>query len=165
VAASSAGADSIGQCPVGRSKRRHGGWLRNARVGTPASSKARKSLQTITTRSISGPGSPDNFDPVSHLTTSLAQTPYPWQVEVLINGPIDEIARRLPRTVAILTPPQPTGVLMHARVQRLDGVAHLLASLEWPFTIHSPDELRQALKDLAHQLATAAARRPQETPQ
>ncbi|GHJ47057.1 transcriptional regulator [Catellatospora sp. TT07R-123] len=106
---------------------------------------------------------PDNFDPVSHLTTSLAQTPYPWQVEVLINGPIDEIARRLPRTVAILTP-QPTGVLMHARVQRLDGMAHLLASLEWPFTIHSPDELRQALKDLAQQLATAATRRPQETP-
>ncbi len=39
MSASSAGADSIGQCPVDRSKRRHGAWLRNASIGTPASSR------------------------------------------------------------------------------------------------------------------------------
>ncbi|MFF7603208.1 helix-turn-helix transcriptional regulator [Streptomyces mirabilis] len=102
---------------------------------------------------------PDGFDPVAHLTATLAQGPYRWQVEVTIHGPLDEIARRLPRTAVTLTA-QPIGVLMQARAERLDGMAHLLASLEWPFTIHSPDELRQALKDLAGQLAAAAERQP-----
>jgi hypothetical protein len=37
-------------------------------------------------------------------------------------------------------------------------MARLLASLEWPFTIRRPDELRQALKDLAGQLTAAAGR-------
>jgi hypothetical protein len=54
---------------------------------------------------------------------------------------------------------------MHARAERLDGMAHLLASLEWPFTIHHPDELRQALKNLADQLSAAAQREPDELPQ
>ena len=103
---------------------------------------------------------PAGFDPVTHLTAALAQTPYRWQVEVLIDGPLGDIARRLPSSVATLTA-QPGGVLMRARVERLDGMAHLLASLEWPFTIRSPDELRQALKDLASHLTAAAERQPE----
>ncbi|MEU8786635.1 YafY family protein [Streptomyces sp. NPDC048637] len=106
---------------------------------------------------------PDGFDPVTHLTASLARTPAPWPVEVLIEGPIDDIARRLPPTIATLTA-APTGVLMRAQAARLDSVARLLASLEWPFTIHSPDQLRQSLKDLAQQLTAAAERPPRDTP-
>ncbi|MFE2915561.1 helix-turn-helix transcriptional regulator [Kitasatospora indigofera] len=106
---------------------------------------------------------PDGFDPVAHLTATLAHGPYRWQVEVTIHGPLDEIARRLPSTAITLTA-QPAGVLLQARAERLDGMAHLLASLEWPFTIHSPDELRQALKDLAGQLAAAAERQPGALP-
>ncbi|MFF4653317.1 helix-turn-helix transcriptional regulator [Streptomyces sp. NPDC001380] len=102
---------------------------------------------------------PDGFDPVAHLTATLAQGPYRWQVEVTIHGPLDEIARRLPRTAVTLTA-RPAGVLMQARAERLDGMAHVLASLEWPFTVHGPDELRQALKDLAGRLAAAAERQP-----
>ncbi|MER6406931.1 YafY family protein [Streptomyces viridosporus] len=107
---------------------------------------------------------PDGFDPVAHLTSTLAQGSYRWQVEVTIHGPLDEIARRLPSSAVTLTA-QPTGVLMHARAERLDGMAHMLASLEWPFTIHQPDELRQALKNLAAQLTAAAQREPEELPQ
>ncbi|GAA0352508.1 YafY family transcriptional regulator [Actinoallomurus spadix] len=98
---------------------------------------------------------PDGFDPVTHLTSTLAQGSYRWQVEVTIHGPLDAVARRLPRSGVTLTP-QPTGVLVHARAERLDGMAHMLASLEWPFTIHHPDELRGALKNLADRLAAAA---------
>ena len=106
---------------------------------------------------------PDGFDPVDHLTSTLAQAPFRWQVEVMIHGPLDEIARRLPRSAAILTA-HPTGVLMRAHAERLDGMAHMLASLEWPFTIHRPDELRPALKDLANRLVEAAERPVGETP-
>lgn len=106
---------------------------------------------------------PDGFDPVAHLTSTLAQGSYRWQVDVLIHGPFGEIARRLPRSAVTLTA-RSTGVLMRARAERLDGMAHLLASLEWPFTINAPDELRQALRDLAHQLTAAADRPPGEPP-
>jgi hypothetical protein len=37
-------------------------------------------------------------------------------------------------------------------------MARLLASLEWPFTIHRPDELRTALEELAQRLSAMAAR-------
>lgn len=107
---------------------------------------------------------PDGLDPVAHLTSTLAQGPYRWQVEVTIHGPLDEIARRLPRSAFTLTA-QPSGVLMHARAERLDGMAHLLASLEWPFAVHHPDEPRQALKNLADQLTAAAERGPVQLPQ
>ncbi|WP_405009152.1 helix-turn-helix transcriptional regulator [Kitasatospora sp. NBC_01539] len=127
--------------------------LRTFRIDRIASVTPRP--QTFTT--------PDGFDPVAHLTAALAQGPYRWQVEVTIHGPLDEIARRLPGTAVTLTA-QPVGVLMRAQAERLDGMAHLLASLEWPFTIHSPDELRQALKDLAGQLAAAAERQPGALP-
>ncbi|MGW1978001.1 helix-turn-helix transcriptional regulator [Streptomyces sp. NPDC001889] len=106
---------------------------------------------------------PVGFDPVAHLTSTLAQGAYRWEVEVTIHGPLDEVARRLPRSAVTLTA-QPAGVLMRARADRLDGMAHLLASLEWPFTIHHPDELRQALKDLADLLTAAAQRQPEEPP-
>ncbi|MFD8222492.1 helix-turn-helix transcriptional regulator [Streptomyces sp. NPDC059697] len=104
---------------------------------------------------------PNDFDPVAHLTSTLAQGPYRWQVEVMIHGPLDEIARRLPNSAVTLTA-QPAGVLMHARAERLDGMAHMLASLEWPFTIHHPDELRPALKNHAAKLAEAAERTAEE---
>ncbi|WP_182881183.1 helix-turn-helix transcriptional regulator [Microbispora sp. H10949] len=100
---------------------------------------------------------PDGFDPVAHLTSTLAQAPYRWQVQVTIHGPLDEVARRLPRSAVTLTAGT-SGVLMHARAERLDGMAHMLASLEWPFTIHQPDELRQELRNLADRLTQAAER-------
>jgi predicted DNA-binding transcriptional regulator YafY len=104
---------------------------------------------------------PDDFDPVAHLTSTLAQGSYRWQVEVMIHGPLDAIARRLSSAAVTLTA-QPAGVLMRVQAERLDGMAHLLASLEWPFTIHHPDELRGALTDLADRLAATAQRVPDE---
>ncbi|GGM22980.1 transcriptional regulator [Micromonospora sonchi] len=132
---------------VGRDHRHDS--LRTFRIDRIASVTTR--TQTFT--------APDDFDPVTHLTSALAQVPYRWDVEVLIHGPLDDVARRLPRSAVTLTA-DTGGVLMRARAERLDGMAHLLASLEWPFTIHRPDELRQALKNLADQLAAAAERAP-----
>jgi predicted DNA-binding transcriptional regulator YafY len=102
---------------------------------------------------------PDGFDAAEHVTSALAQVPYRWDVEVAIHGPFEAITRRVPRSAATLAP-DPTGVIMRARADRLDGMAHLLASLEWPFTIHRPDELRHALQKLADQLSDAAQRKP-----
>lgn len=99
---------------------------------------------------------PADFDPVAQVASSLAGAPYRWEVEVLIDGPAEDIARQLPRTVATLTP-RPGGVVLHARAERLDGMARLLACLEWPFTIRRPAELRTELAALASRLAEAAS--------
>ena len=136
---------------VGRDHRHDS--LRTFRIDRIASVAARTQAFTA----------PDGFDPVTYLASALARVPYRWDVEVLIHGPLDDIARRLPRSAATLTA-DTAGVVMHARAERLDGMAHLLASLEWPFTIRRPGELRQALKDLAGQLTAAAERAPGQPP-
>lgn len=123
------------------------GTLRTFRIDRITSVVPRPSTFTV----------PGDFDPVAHVASSLVRAPFRWEVEVLIDGPLDEVARRLPMTTAALTP-QPDGVLMIARAERLDGMAQLLASLGWPFTIHRPDELRDALKELAQRLSVLAER-------
>jgi predicted DNA-binding transcriptional regulator YafY len=136
---------------VGRDHRHDS--LRTFRIDRIASVAARTQAFTA----------PDGFDPVTYLASALARVPYRWDVEVLIHGPLGDIARRLPRSAVTLTA-DTAGVVMHARAERLDGMAHLLASLEWPFTIRRPGELRQALRNLAGQLTAAAERAPGQPP-
>jgi predicted DNA-binding transcriptional regulator YafY len=98
---------------------------------------------------------PDGFDPVSHVTRSLAAVPYTWQVEVLLETDPAQARRRIPATVGELTETA-DGVLLRARAERLDGMAVLLAGLGWPFTVVGPAELRQAVAEYAARLAEYA---------
>jgi predicted DNA-binding transcriptional regulator YafY len=102
---------------------------------------------------------PDGFDPVGHVTRSLARVPYSWEVEVLLDTDLAQARRRVPASVAELTE-SPDGVLMRARAEHLDGMAQLLAGLGWAFTILRPDELRAAVTGCAARLAELANRRP-----
>ncbi|MEV7416036.1 YafY family protein [Streptomyces sp. NPDC089919] len=106
---------------------------------------------------------PDGFDPAAHLAATLAGGSYRWEVAVTVHGPADQIARRLAGAALTLTAGA-DGVLLRARAERLDGMARLLASLEWPFTIDRPEELRPALKSVAAELARAADRRADDPP-
>ena len=65
---------------------------------------------------------PDGFDAVAHVTRSLARVPWKWEVEVLLDLPVDEAARRIPATLAELVD-DPDGTLLRMRVglARLDG--------------------------------------------
>ncbi|MFL6076083.1 MAG: helix-turn-helix transcriptional regulator [Mycobacteriales bacterium] len=100
---------------------------------------------------------PAGFDPVAHVTESLAGVPYTWEVEVLLEATLAEARRRFPATAGTVTGTE-GGVLLRARAERLDGMAALLAGLGWPFTIRRPDELRTAVADLANRLLAQAAR-------
>lgn len=101
---------------------------------------------------------PDGFDPVRHVTRSLASGAYSWDIEVLLETDVAQARRRIPESAAELTETA-DGVLLRARADRLDGAAQLLAGLGCPFTIVRPDELRRAVADRAAAL-TAYARRP-----
>jgi predicted DNA-binding transcriptional regulator YafY len=99
-----------------------------------------------------GTAPPAGFDPVGTVVASIASVPWATAVEVLLHAPAEEVRARLPRTAGTLEA-HPGGTLLRARAQRLDGMATMLAGLGWRFTVHSPDELRTAVRELARRLA------------
>jgi predicted DNA-binding transcriptional regulator YafY len=101
---------------------------------------------------------PEGFDPVGHVTRSLATVADRWEVEVLLETDATQARRRIPDAAAELTETA-DGVLLRIRADRLDSVAQLLAGLGCPFTIVRPDQLRRAVTDRAAQLTSYAQRR------
>jgi predicted DNA-binding transcriptional regulator YafY len=116
------------------------------------------------------PGSfepPAGLDPVQHVLSGLATTPYRHEVTLSIQGTIEQIRARLPASVAIVQELPTAGgadlqterwfrVELHA--ERLDWLPPLLASLDRPFVVERPDELRDRIAALADRLATSARR-------
>jgi len=98
---------------------------------------------------------PDGFDAVAHVSRSLASVPWPWEVEVLLELPFEEAARRLPRTLVELADAD-GGTLLRMRVASLDWAASMLAGLGCGFTIRRPKELRASMRELAERLARSA---------
>ena len=116
------------------------------------------------------PGSfepPAGFDPAQHVLSGLARTPYRHEVTLTIQGTIEQIRARLPASVATVQELPAAGgadpqterwfrVELHA--ERLDWLPPLLASLDRPFAVERPDELRDLIAALARRLATSARR-------
>jgi predicted DNA-binding transcriptional regulator YafY len=98
---------------------------------------------------------PEEFDAVAYVTRSLASVPWKWEVEVLLDAPVDEVARRIPATLAELVD-IPECKLLRMRVSSLDWMATVLAGLECGFAIRQPDELRASVRALAERLAAHA---------
>lgn len=98
---------------------------------------------------------PDGFDAVSYVSTSLARTPWRWEVEVVLDLSFDDAARRVPATLAELVE-QGGGTLLRIRVGSLDWAASMLAGLGCGFTIRRPDELRASVRAVADRLAASA---------
>ena len=98
---------------------------------------------------------PAGFDAVAYVSTSLARTPWRWEVEVLLDLPFDEAARRVPATLAELVEAE-GGTLLRIRVGSLDWAASVLAGLGCGFTIVGPEELRTSIRALASRLAASA---------
>ena len=95
---------------------------------------------------------PEGFDAVGHVSLSLARVPWTWEVEVLLDLPVDEAAGRLPPTLAELA--QSDGqTLLRMRVNSLDWMAGVLARLGCDFTIRTPHELRASVQALAGRLS------------
>lgn len=118
------------------------------------------------------PGSfepPEGFDPAKHVLSGLATVPYQHEVTLRIQATTAQIRARLPASVAIIEELPPADgadsgtepwLRVELRAQRLDWVPPVLASLDRPFLVERPDELRHLIAALADRLATAARAKP-----
>jgi predicted DNA-binding transcriptional regulator YafY len=103
---------------------------------------------------------PAGFDPVEQVTRGLAQVPYAWEVEVLLDADLAAARRRIPPSMGTLAQ-APDGVLLRLRAEHLGGVPPMLAGLGLGFTILHPEELRAELVAYAAQLTSHARRTPE----
>jgi predicted DNA-binding transcriptional regulator YafY len=99
---------------------------------------------------------PDGFDALEHVTRSLAQVPWPWEVDVLLDLPLDDARRRLPGTLAELAD-EGGKTALRMRVSSLDWAASLLAGLGCAFSVRAPEELRISVAELSQRLAQWSA--------
>ena len=118
------------------------------------------------------PGSfepPAGLDPAQRVLAGFADAPYRHEVTLRIQGTVEQIRARLPASVATVTePPAPSRadalterwLRVELRAERLDWLPTVLASLDRPFTIERPDELRGLVVALADRLVTSAQRSP-----
>ncbi|RSN64839.1 helix-turn-helix transcriptional regulator [Actinomadura sp. WAC 06369] len=106
--------------------------------------------------------------PAERLLTSFAAAEYRHTVTLRIHGTVEQIRTRLPATIATIEEHDPaTGeresagerwLRVRLRVERLDWLPPVLASLDRPFAIERPDELRDLVAALAERLASSARR-------
>ncbi|MER7704545.1 YafY family protein [Kitasatospora sp. NPDC097605] len=95
---------------------------------------------------------PADVDPVQRVLESLASVPWTHEVEVVLGTTLAEARHRIPPTAGTVTANGDGRVLFRARAEQLDGMAVMLAGLGWPFTVRSPDALRDELRALAARL-------------
>jgi predicted DNA-binding transcriptional regulator YafY len=118
------------------------------------------------------PGSfepPAGIDPAQRVLSGLATAPYRHHVVLRVQGSAEHVRARLPASIALVedSPPawsasgESTGWLrVDIRAERLDWLPALLASLDLPFVIEQPEELRGLVVALAGRLAAAAGELP-----
>ena len=99
---------------------------------------------------------PADFDPVQHVTRSLAAVPYAHEIEVVLATTLANAQRRIPPTVATLAETE-GGVLLTGRAEHLPGLAAMLAGLGWPFTVRRPAALRNEVRALSDRLRAWSA--------
>lgn len=114
------------------------------------------------------PGSfeaPVDHGPAQRVVSGFATAEYRHEVTLRIHGTIEQIRARLPASVASLEEYSPvTGedraterwLRVELRVEQLDWLPPVLASLDRPFVIERPDELRDLVSALAARLASYA---------
>jgi predicted DNA-binding transcriptional regulator YafY len=105
------------------------------------------------------PGSfdpPESFDPAQRLLTGLATAPHRYEVTLRIQGTAEQIRPRLPASVAVVEPLGEGWSRVGLRVERLDWLPGVLASLDLPFVVERPDELRDRVTALAERLLRSA---------
>ncbi|NUO99914.1 MAG: YafY family transcriptional regulator [Nonomuraea sp.] len=111
------------------------------------------------------PGSfepPEGPEPAERVLSGFATAAYRHEVTLRIQGTVEQIRARLPASVARVEECGPAAgegwLRVELRAERLDWLPPVLASLDRPFVIERPGELRDLVLALAGRLAADARR-------
>lgn len=117
------------------------------------------------------PGSfepPAGLDPAERVLTGLATAPYRHAVTLRVHATAEHLHTRLPPSVARVEElparkipdgadaPDEPWCRVEMRVDRLDWLPAVLASMDRPFVIERPDELRELVEAFAERLVHSA---------
>ncbi|EME99783.1 regulatory protein DeoR [Streptomyces mobaraensis NBRC 13819 = DSM 40847] len=103
----------------------------------------------------SGPG------PAERVLSGFATAAYRHEVALRIHGTVERIRARLPASIAVLDEADGSHTAerwrrVELRVERLDWLPPVLASLDRPFVVERPDALRDLVAAFADRLASYA---------
>ncbi|MEB8343114.1 helix-turn-helix transcriptional regulator [Streptomyces endophyticus] len=104
---------------------------------------------------------PEGPDPARRVLSGLATAAYRYEVTLRVHGTVEQIRARLPASVAVLDETEPAVERrrrVELRAQRLDWLPPVLASLDRPFVVERPAELRDLVGEFADRLASYARR-------
>jgi predicted DNA-binding transcriptional regulator YafY len=114
------------------------------------------------------PGSfeaPVDSGPAQRVLSAFATAEYRYEVTLRVHGTVEQIRSRLPASIASLEEHEPAAGKdaqserwwrVELRAERLDWLPPVLASLDRPFVIERPDELRGLVTALAERLVSYA---------
>jgi hypothetical protein len=97
----------------------------------------------------------EEFDCRAYVTKQYGESSARWYIEVEFQAALFTVQQKIPASYGRLSA-TPTGVLFQSHVDELEGQARYLMSLNLPFVIHHPPELREALLRLSEQMVQIA---------
>ncbi len=97
----------------------------------------------------------DPPDPVELVAEAITRAPYRWVATVRLFLAHEVAARRVPPTVAQLTPEPDGTTLVHLAGNELEWIARELVGLHCGFEVLEPPELRVAIRELGRRLAAS----------
>lgn len=100
---------------------------------------------------------PTGFDSLAFVLKTLAQAPWGWEVEVLLETTLEAVRQWVPAG-SVLLEEEAGGVLLRGQYERLDRLALQLLLLGCPFVVRRPPELSTALQAVAERAALLAVR-------
>ncbi len=98
---------------------------------------------------------PADFDATTQVVSGIAAVGWSHEVAVVLRTTLAEAGERLPPSVGRLNE-HLDGVLLETRVERLDGMACMLAGLGWDFEVITPAALRDEVLALSNRLRVSA---------
>ena len=101
---------------------------------------------------------PEGFDALAYVVRAIASLPRQFAFEILLETDPASAAYENKQLAGLLEPAE-GGMLLRGRTDDLDWLARQLARFPFPFVVHEPDELREALRRRAAELAAMAGGR------
>jgi predicted DNA-binding transcriptional regulator YafY len=98
----------------------------------------------------------DPPDAASFVHAAITTAPYHYRARIRLDAPVEQIAARVPATVAVLEAVDESTTMMTTGADELDILVVHLGVLGVPFVVHEPDELRERVAAVAEHLARAS---------